>query len=106
MHGGLRYLATGNIGIARRSAAERGNPDDAQRPHLGARDAATGAAAAVDGRPVRALVRTGFVAGDALRRLAWYTATTLPRSGRVTAERAVQLVPGCDATASTGVPGL
>jgi glycerol-3-phosphate dehydrogenase len=39
-------------------------------------------------------VRTGFVAGDALRRLAGTPATTLPRSERVTAERAAQLVPG------------
>lgn len=94
VHGGLRYLATGNIGIARRSAAERGILMTRNASHLVHAMPQLVPLLPSMGRPARALVRTGFVAGDALRRLAGTPATTLPRSGRVTAERAVQLVPG------------
>src|SRR5882762_5979815 len=45
------------------------------------------------GKVGRALVRTGFLAGDGLRRLAGTPASTLPRSRCVGAERAVELVP-------------
>src|SRR5882757_3821785 len=34
VHGGLRYLATGNVGIARRSAVERGIMMTRNAPHL------------------------------------------------------------------------
>lgn len=93
VHGGLRYLATGNIGIARRSAVERGIMMTRNAPHL------------VHAMPQlvpllpsmapanRALVRIGFLAGDGLRRLAGTSSSTLPRSGRVSAQRAVELVP-------------
>ena len=47
VHGGLRYLASGNVGIARRSAVERGILMTRSAP--GARHAATGATAAGDG---------------------------------------------------------
>ena len=94
VHGGLRYLATGNIGIARRSAAERGILMTRNAPHLVHAMPQLVPLLPSMGRPARALVRTGFVAGDALRRLAGTPATTLPRSERVTAERAAQLVPG------------
>lgn len=93
VHGGLRYLATGNVGIARRSAIERGILMTRNAPHL------------VKAMPQlvpllpsmsctsRALVRTGFVAGDVLRKLAGTPARVLPRSRRVDAARAVELVP-------------
>ena len=48
VHGGLRYLATGNVGIARRSAIERGILMTRNAPHLVQGDAAAGPAAAVD----------------------------------------------------------
>ena len=41
----------------------------------------------------RALVRFGFVAGDGLRKLAGTPASTLPRSRRIDARRAVELAP-------------
>ncbi|WP_029115159.1 glycerol-3-phosphate dehydrogenase/oxidase [Mycobacterium sp. URHB0044] len=93
VHGGLRYLATGNVGIARRSAVERGILMSRNAPHL------------VKAMPQlvpllpsmtsasRALVRFGFIAGDGLRKLAGTPATTLPRSRRVDAARAVELAP-------------
>lgn len=93
VHGGLRYLATGNVGIARRSAVERGILMSRNAPHLVTAmpqlvpllPSMTGAS--------RALVRIGFTAGDGLRRLAGTPSATLPRSRRVDAGRAVQLSP-------------
>ena len=93
VHGGLRYLATGNVGIARRSAAERGILMTHNAPHLVRAMPQLVPLLPSMGRGARALVRTGFLAGDGLRRLAGTPASTLPRSRRVTAERAVELAP-------------
>lgn len=93
VHGGLRYLATGNVGIARRSAIERGILMTRNAPHL------------VNAMPQlvpllpsmnsasRALVRFGFLAGDGLRTLAGTPGSTLPRSRRIDAQRAIELSP-------------
>ncbi|UXA16312.1 glycerol-3-phosphate dehydrogenase/oxidase [Mycobacterium sp. SMC-4] len=93
VHGGLRYLASGHVGIARRSAVERGLLMSRNAPHL------------VHAMPQlvpllpqmsiasRALVRFGFAAGDGLRRLAGTPASVLPRSRRVDARRAAELAP-------------
>lgn len=93
VHGGLRYLATGNVGIARRSAVERGILMTRNAPHL------------VHAMPQlvpllpsmsagkRALVRAGFLAGDGLRKLAGTPASVLPRSRRVPAKRVAEMAP-------------
>lgn len=93
VHGGLRYLATGNVGIARRSSIERGILMTRNAPHL------------VHAMPQlvpllpsmsmlqRVMVRVGFVAGDGLRVAAGTKASTLPRSRRVNAQKAAALVP-------------
>jgi glycerol-3-phosphate dehydrogenase len=94
VHGGLRYLATGNIGIARRSAVERGILMTRNAPHLVKAMPQLVPLLPSMGAPNRALVRTGFLAGDGLRRLAGTPASTLPRSRCVGAERAIELVPG------------
>ncbi|OMC47606.1 glycerol-3-phosphate dehydrogenase [Mycolicibacterium fortuitum] len=93
VHGGLRYLATGNIGIARRSAIERGILMTRNAPHLVKAMPQLVPLLPTMGRASRALVRTGFVAGDALRRLAGTSASTLPRSRRVDARRTAELAP-------------
>lgn len=93
VHGGLRYLATGNVGIARRSAIERGILMTRNAPHLVKAMPQLVPLLPSMSRPSRALVRTGFVAGDGLRRLAGTPATVLPRSRRVDAAHAVQLAP-------------
>ena len=93
VHGGLRYLATGNVGIARRSAIERGILMSRNAPHLVHAMPQLVPLLPSMGRAERALVRLGFVAGDGLRRLAGTSASTLPRSSRVSADRAVQLAP-------------
>ncbi|KUH69196.1 glycerol-3-phosphate dehydrogenase [Mycolicibacterium novocastrense] len=93
VHGGLRYLATGNVGIARRSAVERGILMTRNAPHL-----VTAMPQLVPLLPSmnsasRALVRFGFAAGDGLRKLAGTPASVLPRSRRIDARRAVELAP-------------
>ena len=93
VHGGLRYLATGNIGIARRSAAERGILMTRNAPHLVSAMPQLVPLLPAMGTPERALVRTGFLAGDALRALAGTRSSTLPRSRRISAERAVDMAP-------------
>lgn len=92
-HGGLRYLATGNVGIARESAVERGILMTHTAPHL------------VRAMPQlvpllpetsffgKTLVRVGFLAGDVLRAAANTAASVLPRSGTVDAARAAELAP-------------
>ncbi|EID18354.1 glycerol-3-phosphate dehydrogenase/oxidase [Mycolicibacterium phlei] len=93
VHGGLRYLATGNIGIARRSAVERGILMTRNAPHLVRAMPQLVPLLPSMGRVSRALVRTGFLAGDGLRRLAGTPASTLPRSRRIDAHRAAELSP-------------
>lgn len=93
VHGGLRYLASGNVGIARRSAAERAILMSRNAPHLVTAMPQLVPLLAEIGPAARALVRAGFLAGDGLRRLAGTTAATLPRSRRVSAHRAAELVP-------------
>ncbi|BBZ29222.1 glycerol-3-phosphate dehydrogenase [Mycolicibacterium madagascariense] len=93
VHGGLRYLATGNVGIARRSAVERGILMTRTAPHLVTAMPQLVPLLPSMSRGSRALVRFGFAAGDGLRRLAGTPATTLPRSRRIDAARAVELAP-------------
>jgi glycerol-3-phosphate dehydrogenase len=93
VHGGLRYLATGNIGIARRSAIERGILMTRNAPHLVHAMPQLVPLLPSMGRAERAMVRGGFLAGDGLRRLAGTPASTLPRSKRVGPRRAVELAP-------------
>ena len=93
VHGGLRYLATGNVGIARRSAIERGILMSRNAPHLVKAMPQLVPLLPEMNTASRALVRFGFVAGDGLRKLAGTSASTLPRSGRVDAKRAIELAP-------------
>jgi glycerol-3-phosphate dehydrogenase len=93
VHGGLRYLATGNVGIARRSAVERGILMSRNAPHLVKAMPQLVPLLPSMNQASRALVRFGFVAGDGLRRLAGTPAATLPRSRYVDAQRAVELAP-------------
>lgn len=95
-HGGLRYLATGNVGIARRSAAERGILMEVTAPHL---TRALGQVVPVM-RKFSALnnvlPRLGFIAGDALRIAAGTSGKTLPRSRTISAKKVAELCPAVD----------
>lgn len=93
VHGGLRYLATGNVGIARRSAVERGILMTRNAPHLVHAMPQLVPLLADTGWAKRALVRAGFVAGDGLRALAGTRSSVLPRSRRIGADEALAMTP-------------
>lgn len=93
VHGGLRYLATGNVGIARRSAIERGILMSRNAPHLVKAMPQLVPLLPAMKPAARALVRFGFLAGDGLRRLAGTSPAVLPRSRRVDSAHAVALAP-------------
>ena len=92
-HGGLRYLASGNIGIARRSSAERGVLMTRTAPHLVRAMPQLVPLLPAMKRSHRALVSFGFRAGDVLRALAGTPASVLPRPRRISAAAAVAMAP-------------
>lgn len=93
VHGGLRYLAHGQLGVARESAVERGILMEITAPHLT--------------RPMpmllplmssvsvgqEALAAAGFRAGDVLRIGAGTSTETLPRPRRLSRTEALTLAP-------------
>ncbi|MCZ2858597.1 glycerol-3-phosphate dehydrogenase/oxidase [Blastococcus sp. VKM Ac-2987] len=92
VHGGLRYLARGEIGLARESARERAVLMGATAPHLVrplpflVPDAA--------GRDVTALAGLGGRLGDAVRASVPGGRRSLPSTRRVTASDVGRLTPG------------
>jgi glycerol-3-phosphate dehydrogenase len=94
VHGGLRYLASGDIAVAFECARERGILMTTTAPHLV--------------RPLRVvlplqasvsagagrLYRVGISAGDVLRRVAGTSAALLPRARSISAEQTLALAPG------------
>jgi len=93
VHGGLRYLATGNVGIARRSAVERGILMTRNAPHLVRAMPQLVPLLPSMGRMERAVVRAGFLAGDVLRKTAGTPGSILPGSQRVSARRTIDMAP-------------
>jgi glycerol-3-phosphate dehydrogenase len=93
VHGGLRYLANGQIGVAHESAVERGILMQTTAPHL------------VHALPMlipltpsvpkgnAILARVGVGAGDLLRTAARTPAALLPRSRRIRIARTLELAP-------------
>lgn len=99
VHGGLRYLAHGDLAVAWESAVERDRLIRSIAPHLV--------------RPLAqviptfrgesgGVVRVGAAAGEALKWAAARRRGVLPRGGRLTAEEVIALVPGVDAARVTG----
>ncbi|MCP2297466.1 glycerol-3-phosphate dehydrogenase [Nocardia amikacinitolerans] len=93
VHGGLRYLASGRVGIAHESAVERGILIGTTAPHLVRPLPQLVPLLPNIGAAQRALIRAGFVAGDALRRGAGTPAAILPRSRHVATAEALRLAP-------------
>ena len=93
VHGGLRYLATGQVGIAHESAVERGRLMEVIAPHLVHRMPAILPLLPSVSFKQAALARAGFLAGDALRVGAGTSRSTLPRPRRISAAEASLLVP-------------
>ncbi|MFL0578742.1 glycerol-3-phosphate dehydrogenase/oxidase [Dietzia sp. 179-F 9C3 NHS] len=93
-HGGLRYLASGDVGIARRSAVERGILLSRTAPHL-TRPLAQVVPVYRGTRPAHAVLPgLGFLAGTVLTRLARTRRRLLPGARIVGPARVADLVPG------------
>lgn len=93
VHGGLRYLASGQVGVAHESAVERGILMDVTAPHLTRAlpmlvpfNSSVSAVQA-------AVTRGGMLAGDLLRRGAGTSADTLPKPRHLSATEALALAP-------------
>lgn len=92
VHGGLRYLAHGEVGLARESARERAVLMGVTAPHLVRR--LPFLVPDVAGRDVSALAGLGGRLGDAVRLSVRGGPGSLPGTGRVTAETVARLTPG------------
>ncbi|MET8000406.1 glycerol-3-phosphate dehydrogenase/oxidase [Nonomuraea glycinis] len=93
IHGGLRYLAKGQVGVAYESALERGHLLTRTAPHLvSAFPYLLPLTPAVSGGQA-ALVMTGYRLGDGLRAAARTPRRLLPGPSTLTATRARELAP-------------
>jgi glycerol-3-phosphate dehydrogenase len=92
VHGGLRYLAHGEIGLARESARERAVLMGATAPHLVRR--LPFLVPDVAGRDVTALAEAGCRAADVIRLSVPGGRGSLPSTRRVSADDVGRLVPG------------
>ncbi len=94
VHGGLRYLATGQVGIAHESAVERGIMMQTTAPHLTHPLVFLMPLTSEVTRTQAALVRIALFGGDVLRRVAHTSSELLPRPRRVSRQEALALAPG------------
>ena len=93
VHGGLRYLAKAQFGVAYESAVERGILMQTTAPHLTRPlPMVLPALPSVAGVPLR-IGAAGFRAGDGLRRSARTPRTLLPRPRRLTRDAVLALAP-------------
>ncbi|WP_031470815.1 glycerol-3-phosphate dehydrogenase/oxidase [Sciscionella sediminilitoris] len=93
VHGGLRYLASGGVGIAYESAVERGILLERTAPHLVHPLPQLIPLLPGVSKGESALVRAGYLAGDVLRTAARTAPATLPRSRRVRPSLVRRLAP-------------
>ena len=102
VHGGLRYLATGQVSVAHESAVERGILMDVTAPHLTrALPMIIPFNSSVSARQA-AVTRGGMFAGDLLRRGAGTSPDTLPKPRHLSATEALAMAP---ALRSAGLRG-
>jgi glycerol-3-phosphate dehydrogenase len=94
VHGGLRYLAKGELGLAHESAVERGILMTRTAPHLTRAMPQLFPLYAKTSRAQQAIVAAGLRAGDGLRRAARTPSSVLPRPRTVPAAEALALAPG------------
>lgn len=93
VHGGLRYLANGQVAVAHESAVERGIMMEVTAPHLVHPMPMLVPLAASVSRLQTAVTRGGLWAGDLLRRGARTDAETLPKPRHLSVTEALRLVP-------------
>ncbi|MTD46937.1 FAD-dependent oxidoreductase [Conexibacter sp. W3-3-2] len=96
VHGGLRYLATGDVGVAWESATERARIVETIAPHLVRPLPFTVPLTPDISRTEAALIATGLRLGDAMRAAAGTSAKQLPRTRRITAAEALRWAPALD----------
>lgn len=93
IHGGLRYLASGQLDVAHESAVERGVLMERTAPHLVRAQPFVLPLTPLVSRGQAALARAGFHAGDALRAAARTARATLPAPRRLSAVETRHLAP-------------
>jgi glycerol-3-phosphate dehydrogenase len=93
VHGGLRYLARGQVGIARASAVERGVLMTRTAPHLTRALPMLLPLLPAVSRTRSAFTAGGLLAGDALRLSAGTPRETLPRPRRLGATETLAVAP-------------
>ncbi|GAA3467026.1 glycerol-3-phosphate dehydrogenase/oxidase [Nonomuraea roseola] len=93
IHGGLRYLAKGQVGVARESAVERGILLTRTAPHLVTAAPYLLPLTPEVSRAQAALVMTGYRMGDGLRAAARTPRRLLPGPSRLSTSRARGLAP-------------
>ncbi|MGC9665514.1 glycerol-3-phosphate dehydrogenase/oxidase [Planosporangium sp. 12N6] len=93
VHGGLRYLASGAVGLAYESAVERGILLERTAPHLVRPLPIVLPLTGELGRADAALTRLGLAAGDALRAAAGTPRAALPPSRRISGAETRRLFP-------------
>lgn len=98
VHGGLRYLASGDLRLAHECAVERGNLMRFIAPHLVRPAPMMLALTPAVSRGSAAAYGAGLAAADVLRRVSGTPSLLLPRPRRLDAARARELAPG--------VPGM
>ncbi len=94
VHGGLRYLAKGQVGVAHESAVERGILMSTTAPHLTRPLPMLLPLLPMVSHTQATLARAGFRAGDALRISAHTSRRVLPRPRRLTSTEVAALAPG------------
>jgi glycerol-3-phosphate dehydrogenase len=94
VHGGLRYLAKGDVGIAFESARERGILMERVAPHLTRPLPMVVPLDADLPTPAALLAAAGLRAGNVLRVVAGTRRSTLPPPRRISASEACLLAPG------------
>ncbi|WP_163513024.1 glycerol-3-phosphate dehydrogenase/oxidase [Fodinicola acaciae] len=94
VHGGLRYLASGQVGVAYESAVERGLLMRFTAPHLVRALPQVTPVFTDTPSSAHAIVRAGTLAGDLLRTAAGTPVRELPRSRHIPVGEVIRLVPG------------
>jgi glycerol-3-phosphate dehydrogenase len=102
VHGGLRYLASGQVGIAHESAVERGILMEVTAPHLTHALPMVVPLNSSMSRLGAVFARAGLHAGDVLRRSARTASATLPPPRKLSATEVMRMAP---ALRSAGLRG-
>jgi glycerol-3-phosphate dehydrogenase len=98
VHGGLRYLAKGDVRLAHESAVERGILMTSTAPHLSRPLPQLIPLHSQVSRGMATFMLSGLRAGDVLRRAARTPSALLPGPRKVSAQEALALTPGLRAS--------